>query len=114
MGANGSMLFSVVRIALEELVAHKGSSLLTMLGIVVGVAAVIAMVSLGQGAQEQVQQQIASMGTNMLIVQRGQPEHRRRAVGRRDQHHADAGGRGGDPARSPGRRRGEPECRAPA
>src|SRR3954452_8380511 len=71
MGANGSMLYSVVRIALEELVAHKGRSLLTMLGIVVGVAAVIAMVSLGQGAQEQVQQQIASMGTNMLIVSAG-------------------------------------------
>src|SRR4051812_31059719 len=71
MGANSSMLTSVVRIALDELVAHKGRSLLTMLGIVVGVAAVIAMVSLGQGAQEQVQQQIASMGTNMLIVQAG-------------------------------------------
>ena len=42
-----------------------------MLGIVIGVAAVIAMVSLGQGAQEQVQQQIASMGTNMLIVSAG-------------------------------------------
>src|SRR5689334_16172461 len=67
VGANGSMLSSVVRIALEELVAHKGRSVLTMLGIVVGVAAVIAMVSLGQGAQQQVQQQIASMGTNMLI-----------------------------------------------
>jgi putative ABC transport system permease protein len=65
------MIFSVVRIALEELVAHKGRSVLTMLGIVVGVAAVIAMVSLGQGAQEQVQQQIASMGTNMLIVTAG-------------------------------------------
>ena len=71
MDANASMLGSVVRIALEELVAHKGRSVLTMLGIVVGVAAVIAMVSLGQGAQEQVQQQIASMGTNMLIVQAG-------------------------------------------
>ena len=85
MDANASMLGSVVRIALEELVAHKGRSVLTMLGIVVGVAAVIAMVSLGQGAQEQVQQQIASMGTNMLIVQRGEPEYGRRAVGRRDQ-----------------------------
>jgi len=65
------MLFSVVRIAFEELVAHKGRSLLTMLGIVVGVAAVIAMVSLGQGAQQQVADQIASMGTNMLIVSAG-------------------------------------------
>src|ERR1044071_2203080 len=71
MGANGSMLFSVGRIALEGVVGHKGRAILTMLGIVVGVAAVIAMVSLGQGAQQQVQQQIASMGTNMLIVQAG-------------------------------------------
>jgi putative ABC transport system permease protein len=65
------MLGSVVRIAFEELLAHRGRSLLTMLGIVVGVAAVISMVSLGQGAQEQVQRQIASMGTNMLIVSAG-------------------------------------------
>jgi putative ABC transport system permease protein len=71
MGASASMLPSVVRIALDELVAHKGRSLLTMLGIVVGVAAVIAMVSLGQGAQQQVQEQIASMGTNMLVIQAG-------------------------------------------
>ena len=43
----------------------------------------IAMVSLGQGAQQQVQQQIASMGTNMLIVHAGQPEQRRLARRRR-------------------------------
>jgi putative ABC transport system permease protein len=42
-----------------------------MLGIIIGVASVIAMVSLGQGAQTQIQQQIESMGTNMLIVSAG-------------------------------------------
>jgi putative ABC transport system permease protein len=42
-----------------------------MLGIIIGVSSVIAMVSLGQGAQQQVEQQISSMGTNMLIVQAG-------------------------------------------
>jgi putative ABC transport system permease protein len=42
-----------------------------MLGIIIGVASVIAMVSLGQGAQQQVQDQISSMGTNMLIVSAG-------------------------------------------
>jgi putative ABC transport system permease protein len=71
MGANFSMMAAVVKIALQELVRHKGRSALTMLGIVIGVAAVIAMVSLGQGASKQVQQQIESMGTNMLIVSAG-------------------------------------------
>jgi putative ABC transport system permease protein len=42
-----------------------------MLGIIIGVASVIAMVSLGQGAQKQVQEQISSMGTNMLVVSAG-------------------------------------------
>ena len=42
-----------------------------MLGIIIGVGAVIAMVSVGQGAQQQAQQQIAAMGSNMLFVQYG-------------------------------------------
>ncbi|HET9283274.1 MAG TPA: ABC transporter permease [Candidatus Angelobacter sp.] len=46
-------------------------SLLTMLGIVIGVGAVIATVGLGQGAQQQVQNQIASMGTDMLFISAG-------------------------------------------
>ncbi len=65
------MIASVLKIALRALARNKARSVLTMLGIVIGVGAVIAMVSLGQGAQQQVQQQIASMGTNMLIVQAG-------------------------------------------
>src|SRR5207248_6734360 len=64
-------LMATIRIALRALARNKMRSTLTMLGIVIGVAAVIAMVSLGQGAQQQVQQQIASMGTNMLIVSAG-------------------------------------------
>jgi putative ABC transport system permease protein len=65
------MIASVLKIAMRALARNKARSALTMLGIVIGVAAVIAMVSLGQGAQQQVQQQIASMGTNMLIVSAG-------------------------------------------
>ena len=65
------MIASVLKIALRALARNKARSILTMLGIVIGVAAVIAMVSLGQGAQEQVQQQIANMGSNMLIVSAG-------------------------------------------
>ena len=47
MGANFSMMTAVVKIALQELVRHKGRSALTMLGIVIGVAAVIAMARAG-------------------------------------------------------------------
>ena len=65
------MIGPVLKIALRALARNKARSILTMLGIVIGVAAVIAMVSLGQGAQHQVAEQIASMGTNMLVVQAG-------------------------------------------
>ena len=65
------MIGSVLKIALRALSRNKGRSALTMLGIIIGVASVIAMVGLGQGASKQVQQQIESMGTNMLILTSG-------------------------------------------
>src|SRR4051812_12493218 len=65
------MIIPVLKIALRALARNKARSALTMLGIIIGVASVIAMVSLGQGAQKQVQDQISSMGTNMLIVSAG-------------------------------------------
>src|SRR5438270_12789400 len=58
----------IIRIAMRALARNKLRSSLTMLGIIIGVGAVIAMVSVGQGAQEQAQQQIAAMGSNMLFV----------------------------------------------
>src|SRR5579859_51334 len=61
-------LMATIRLALRALARNKMRATLTMLGIIIGVGAVIAMVALGQGAQEQVQQQIASMGSNMLFV----------------------------------------------
>ena len=57
-----------VRAALRALHRNKMQSALTTLGIVIGVAAVIAMVSIGRGANVAVQQQIASLGTNLLMV----------------------------------------------
>ena len=65
------MTGNVIKIALRALARNKVRSALTMLGIIIGVASVIAMVSLGQGAQQQVQDQISSMGTNMLVVSAG-------------------------------------------
>ncbi|MGH9493098.1 MAG: ABC transporter permease [Terriglobales bacterium] len=60
-----------IRIAMRALARNKMRSSLTMLGIIIGVGAVIAMVGLGQGAQQQVQEQIAAMGSNMLFVGSG-------------------------------------------
>ncbi|MBI4504959.1 MAG: ABC transporter permease [Chloroflexi bacterium] len=60
-----------MQVALRALAANKLRSALTMLGIVIGVGAVIAMMSVGQGAQSQVTQSIRSMGTNLLFVRPG-------------------------------------------
>ena len=57
--------------ALDALRLHKLRSALTMLGIVIGVAAVIAMVAVGGGAREQVVAQIRSLGANLLVVSPG-------------------------------------------
>jgi putative ABC transport system permease protein len=62
---------AILRIAIRALTRNKMRSLLTMLGIIIGVGAVIATVGLGQGAQQAVQDQIASMGTNLLYISSG-------------------------------------------
>jgi len=64
-------LMSILRIALRALARNKMRSVLTMLGIIIGVGAVIAMVGVGQGAKERAQQQIAAMGSNLLFVGSG-------------------------------------------
>ena len=56
------------RIALRALARNKLRSFLTMLGIIIGVGAVIAMVAIGEGAKATIRSQIASLGTNVLIV----------------------------------------------
>ncbi|HTM07426.1 MAG TPA: ABC transporter permease [Verrucomicrobiae bacterium] len=56
------------RIALRALGRNKLRSFLTMLGIIIGVGAVIAMVAIGEGAKALVRQQIASLGTNLLVI----------------------------------------------
>ena len=60
-----------LRAAGRALARNKLRSILTMLGIFIGVAALIAMVAVGQGANEAVEEQIASLGTNLLIVMPG-------------------------------------------
>jgi putative ABC transport system permease protein len=64
-------LMATLQVALRALARNKMRSALTMLGIIIGVGAVIAMVGIGQGARTQVQQQIAAMGSNLLWVGSG-------------------------------------------
>jgi len=59
---------ATLQVALKALRANSLRSALTMLGIVIGVAAVIVMIAVGQGAQAQVERQIRSLGTNLMIV----------------------------------------------
>lgn len=61
-----------VSIAWQGLAANKLRSLLTMLGIIIGVAAVITMIAVGQGARQKTLNQIQALGTNVLIIQSGQ------------------------------------------
>ena len=61
----------IIKIAFRALVRNKMRAALTMLGIIIGVSAVIAMVSIGQGAQASVQAQISSIGTNLLFISAG-------------------------------------------
>ena len=63
-----NQLLSSVRIALRALKVNRTRSLLTMLGIIIGVAAVIAMVGVGAGATTRIQQQIQSIGSNLIMV----------------------------------------------
>jgi putative ABC transport system permease protein len=62
------LFFEVVRVAFDSLRVNKMRSLLTMLGIVIGVAAVIAMTALGNGASKAVQDRITALGTRLLQV----------------------------------------------
>jgi len=60
---------NLFRIAYRALLRNKLRAFLTMLGIIIGVAAVIAMVAIGQGSKQSIHDQLSSMGTNMLTVQ---------------------------------------------
>jgi putative ABC transport system permease protein len=69
--ANIMLAKEIVLVALGALRANKMRSFLTMLGIVIGVAAVIAMVAIGKGAQNSISERIAGLGTTLLTVRPG-------------------------------------------
>ncbi|MBI4835180.1 MAG: ABC transporter permease [Planctomycetes bacterium] len=61
-------LFLTLKVALRALIRNKVRSILTMLGIIIGIAAVIAVVAVGQGATVMIEEQISSMGDNILMI----------------------------------------------
>src|SRR5512136_522405 len=61
-------LLESARMALAALAANRLRSALTMLGIIIGVAAVIAMVAIGSGATSRIEEQIQSIGSNIIMV----------------------------------------------
>jgi len=69
-----------VKMAGQTLLANKTRSSLTMIGMIVGNASVIAMIGIGEGAQKFVAGQVQSLGTNVLIVRPGVPNARRSSL----------------------------------
>src|SRR5262245_26496806 len=61
-------LWSTMRLALRAIARNRMRSGLTMLGVIIGVGAVIAMVALGNGAKQKIADQMASLGTNVLML----------------------------------------------
>jgi putative ABC transport system permease protein len=61
----------LLKVATQSILKNKMRTFLTMLGIVIGVAAVIVMVAVGYGAQESIQKQIGALGTNMIMIMPG-------------------------------------------
>jgi len=61
-------LWESIRIAWNGLIGNKIRSLLTMLGVIIGVAAVISLISIGQGVTKQVSSQIEGLGTNLIVI----------------------------------------------
>ena len=114
------------RVALDALRANRLRSVLTMLGVVIGVAAVVALVAIGTGTKQQIEQQVEGLGSNLLIVVPGRLEAG--AAPTVSTHDAGRPGRGRPGRRrpvpggghhqlrrdGPGRRRGpaSPACRA--
>ena len=67
---------NLVKVAFKSIIKNKMRTLLTMLGIIIGVGAVIVMVAIGKGAEQRIQNQIASMGTNLIMIFPGSMQSR--------------------------------------
>lgn len=67
--------YNLIKVALRAIISNKFRSFLSMLGIIIGVAAVIIMMAIGQGAKESVRKEISKMGTNVIMIRPGADMH---------------------------------------
>ena len=63
----------IIRTAYESIIANRVRSILTMLGVVIGVASVVTLMAIGAGTTTNITSRIQSIGTNLLTIQNGQP-----------------------------------------
>ncbi len=70
-----------IRQAVGSIITHKMRTFLSMLGILIGVAAVISMLAIGEGAKEEISKKLSSMGSNLLKVRSGSGRHRGVSLG---------------------------------
>ena len=70
------LLWDLFKMALRSLIANKLRTFLTTLGIIIGVASVISMISIGEGAKQQTLSTISKFGTNLISIQPGQKKTR--------------------------------------
>ena len=106
-GASWPFVWMVMTAAAEAIWRNMMRSALTMLGVFIGVAALIVMVSVGQGANEAVRKEIARLGTNLVVILPGRDYEWRCPRGFWKCFDADRHRCPGDPARGTFRRRGE-------
>lgn len=76
-------LYYLIKIALKSIKRNRMRSLLTILGIIIGVASVIDMVAVGRGAQKQIEEQIISMGSNVILILPGAASQQGLRIGSR-------------------------------
>ncbi len=72
-GASTVALMEVARLALASLLANKARALLTMLGVIIGVASVVALLAIGNGASAAITSEVQAIGTNVLTIMPGSP-----------------------------------------
>ena len=85
---NWALFIESFNIAFREMSRHRTRSFLTMFGVIIGVGAIISVVSISQGAKQKIQGQIANLGSNMIIGVPGSTSRQRREGGYRLGRHA--------------------------
>ena len=78
------LILDLLRMALRSLISHKLRTFLTALGIIIGVASVISMISIGEGARQQTLSTISKFGTNIITIKPGQKKTRHVSTGKVD------------------------------